>query len=280
MKLGTSIARPEPKSGAPGENLEAQLNEIATLKARLIADLPEQESEWTNEQRARWLLAQVLEWHRREDKSMWWEYYRLCTLSDEELIEDKNALGGLVYVGVVDETKKSFVHRYQFPVQDHSIDRALEVHDPNTESSAGTMVKIDELNLTIDLRRGKNSDKPHPTALIPNNYIDSEKQVESLMRIASLVADNGISDDAREGVRDKQFQAARDALLRREPRLAGSTIEAVTNEFSALEAAKRLGLALDSSILPIQGPPGSGKTYTGARMIVELVKDGRRVGAK
>ena len=57
---------------------------------------------------------------------MWWEYYRLCTLSDEELIEDKNALGGLVYVGVVEETKRSLVHRYQFPVQDHSIDRALE----------------------------------------------------------------------------------------------------------------------------------------------------------
>src|ERR1700737_3824598 len=26
------------------------------------------------------------------------------------------------------------------------------------------------------------------------------------------------------------------------------------------------------------GPPGSGKTYSGARMIVELVRDGRRVG--
>ena len=31
-------------------------------------------------------------------------------------------------------------------------------------------------------------------------------------------------------------------------------------------------------MLPIQGPPGSGKTFTGARMIVELVKQGRRVG--
>ena len=31
-------------------------------------------------------------------------------------------------------------------------------------------------------------------------------------------------------------------------------------------------------MLPIQGPPGSGKTFTGARMIVELVRQGRRVG--
>jgi uncharacterized protein len=31
-------------------------------------------------------------------------------------------------------------------------------------------------------------------------------------------------------------------------------------------------------VLPIQGPPGSGKTYVGARAIVALVRDGRRVG--
>ncbi|MEK6280734.1 MAG: TM0106 family RecB-like putative nuclease [Acidobacteriota bacterium] len=277
-KLGTRISRPQLTSGAPSEGLKEQLSQIAVLKETLVAGLPEQESEWTNEQQAKWLLAQLLEWHRREDKSMWWEYYRLCTLSDEELIEDKNALGGLVYVGVVDETPRSFVHRYQFPVQDHSIDRARKVHDPNTEDAAGTLVKIDVVNLTIDLKRGKKSDKPHPTALIPHNYIGSDEQVESLMRIASWVAENGISDDAQEPVRNKPFQAARDVLLRREPRLAKLSIEAVTNALSPLEAAKRLGLALDCSILPIQGPPGSGKTYTGAQMIVELVNAGKRVG--
>jgi len=30
--------------------------------------------------------------------------------------------------------------------------------------------------------------------------------------------------------------------------------------------------------LPIQGPAGSGKTYTGARMIVALVNNGLKVG--
>ncbi|MGH9883284.1 MAG: TM0106 family RecB-like putative nuclease, partial [Pyrinomonadaceae bacterium] len=177
-KLGTGIARPELKSGAPSEDLETKLSEIAVLKEQLTAGLPEEESEWTEEQRARWLLAQLLEWHRREEKSMWWEYYRLCDLSDDELIEDRSALGGLVYLGVIDETKLSFIHRYQFPVQDHAIDRALEVHDPRTKNSAGTLVRIDDINLSVDLKRGKKSDKPHPIALIPNDYVDSKKQVE------------------------------------------------------------------------------------------------------
>ena len=35
---------------------------------------------------------------------------------------------------------------------------------------------------------------------------------------------------------------------------------------------------LDRSVLPVQGPPGSGKTYTGARMILDLLAGGKRVG--
>ena len=31
-------------------------------------------------------------------------------------------------------------------------------------------------------------------------------------------------------------------------------------------------------MLPVQGPPGAGKTYLGARMICELVRAGKRVG--
>ncbi len=47
---------------------------------------------------------------------------------------------------------------------------------------------------------------------------------------------------------------------------------------TALEAAVRLGLKLDGDVLAIQGPPGSGKTYTGAQMIVALARAGRKVG--
>jgi uncharacterized protein len=37
-------------------------------------------------------------------------------------------------------------------------------------------------------------------------------------------------------------------------------------------------LALEDSVFAIQGPPGSGKTYTGARMICELVRRGKKIG--
>jgi uncharacterized protein len=43
-------------------------------------------------------------------------------------------------------------------------------------------------------------------------------------------------------------------------------------------AAVRLVLSLRDSYLPIQGPPGAGKTFTAARQILELIAHGRAVG--
>ena len=40
----------------------------------------------------------------------------------------------------------------------------------------------------------------------------------------------------------------------------------------------RAALSLDQSVFPVQGPPGSGKTYTGSRMICALVRAKRTVG--
>src|SRR5712691_11824049 len=47
---------------------------------------------------------------------------------------------------------------------------------------------------------------------------------------------------------------------------------------STFDATRRLIPHLDASYLPIQGPPGSGKTFTGARAIADLVVAGKRVG--
>ena len=45
-----------------------------------------------------------------------------------------------------------------------------------------------------------------------------------------------------------------------------------------MEFAVRVANELDNTVLAIQGPPGAGKTFTGARMICALVQQGKRVG--
>jgi predicted RecB family nuclease len=273
-RTGKVLPRPTLKEGEATEDLAAKTQQVRAVMARLVADLPAQDTEWSPEQRASWLLAQMLEYHRREDKTAWWEYFRQCDLSDNELIEDRNALGGLTYVGPVEQVKRSIVHRYRFPSQDHSIDRALAVHDPRTKASAGTVVAIDERNGNIDIKRAIASAVPQPTALIPQNVLDAQPQRESLLRIGMWVAEHGISGPG-------QFQAARDLLLRQQPRIPLADTEPLIDERQQMtEVARQMvcSLCRQPSVLPVQGPPGSGKTFTGARMIVEAVRAGYQVG--
>ena len=273
-RTGISVPRPAPKDSAPSEKVATESEEIVILTRRLLVNVPEDETERAgNEQaQAQWLLANLLDWNRREAKSTWWEYYRLLELSDSELQEDKNALGGLEYVGSVETDKQRLVHQYSFPPQNHAIDRAKNVVDPRTEKGVGKITLIDDLQGQIHIRRLAKVQTPHPAALISCDIIGADELRDSLLRLASWVVENGITASG-------SFQAARDLLLRRPPNLSGETIESTRAKSEDLtETSKQLALALDHSVLPIQGPPGSGKTYIGARMILELVQNGRRVG--
>ena len=76
------------------------------------------------------------------------------------------------------------------------------------------------------------------------------------------------------------FRAARELLVRNPPR-CGQTpgIPLVCEGEDTVLAIQRLALgAWITRCSPIQGPPGSGKTYRAAEMIVALVRAGKRVG--
>src|SRR5262249_35575022 len=110
-----------------------------------------------------------------------------------------------------------------------------------------------------------------PTVYMWDAPLNTDAQAGSLFRLGSWVAENSIDAPG-------PYRAGRDLLLRKQPRLArGEKLEQLASE-TVLNTANRIVLALQDSALAIQGPPGSGKTYTGARMICELVKHGKKVG--
>jgi uncharacterized protein len=271
---GLPVPRPQARDGAPKDELAEHLAHIEELSTGLTAGVSADATQRPPDEQAQWLLAQLLSWHRREDKSFWWLYFHLMLeLTDAERIEANEPLGGLVYVGVVQEIARSHVHRYRFPAQDHDIRVGGGVRDPATDGSPGTVVAIDNAACTIDLKRDRNSAVPHPTALVPYDYFDPKTHVASLISVAEWVLEHGIDSEL------PAFRAARDLLRRHPPRLATAdvTLRRLAGE-SDLDAARRIGLALDATSLAIQGPPGSGKTFTGARMVLDLVRAGKRVG--
>ena len=100
------------------------------------AIVPEDRTERSPEQHARWLLAQLLGWHRREDKAMWWEFHRLMDLTPEQLVDESDPIGLLEPVGPLDEeVKGKQTWRYAFPPQDFDLGRAGRLR-PGPETGA------------------------------------------------------------------------------------------------------------------------------------------------
>lgn len=257
------LPRPVPLPSAPSEALAEEMGRTTVVKEALLRGVSDEPAQRDDDAQARWLLAHTLEWHRREDKSAHWEYFRLCDLSDDDLEDERTALGNLTYVGVVAREKQSCVHRYRFPSQDHALDRALEIHDPRTRARAGTLVAIDEAACHIDLKRGSAWDGPHPTALIPREIVTTAELRESLLRLGRHVA--GASAEGG-------THAAATALLRRRPP------SFLASAPDATERGVATVLGLDGGVLPIHGPPGTGKTFLAAQMIAALLHAGKRVG--
>src|SRR5207302_563204 len=83
-------------------------------------------------------LGHSLNWHRREAKSEWWEYYRKGTLTDEQLMADPESIGGLEFRGEVRQEKQSNIFRYYFdPTQEYKVAVGDKPHDPRRLEGAG-----------------------------------------------------------------------------------------------------------------------------------------------
>ena len=287
-ETGQDVPRPAAVSGeAPVQLAEADAA-VQAVAGRLTAGVPEA-AERTPEQHAAWLLAQLLSWHRRENKSAYWEFFHRMGMDVAEITADRGALGPLEVVGKVGEfrpTPKSQVRhrwRYRFPAQDYDIGSRAELYDPRlrqeqpdapwkTWQLKTKVHAIDDARDTIDLDWTTDGDPRHPETIVPLSIVPDRDLRAALLRLGDWVADHGVDADG-------PWRAARDLLLARPPRCGqpdGAPLR-IDGE-SDLEAAVRLASSLDEGTLAIQGPPGSGKTYTGARMIVRLVREGRRVG--
>ena len=235
----------------PSEALSERQLKIAVLVDRLTLGVPDDPSERTPEQHARWILAHCLDWHRREKKVSWWEYFRLCDLPAEDLLDERAGLGGLVFVAEVGGTAKTPVHRYRFPPQETELRGGEDVH-ANGGAKLGKVKDISIGDGWVDIKKRRDSADLHPEALFAYSDVNTTVLADALLRIGEYVADHGLEGEG-------PYQAARDLVLRHAPRVGGQPLRA--DGETSLGAALRLALALDGGVLPIQGPPGSGKTY-------------------
>jgi predicted RecB family nuclease len=216
------------------------------------------------------LLSWLLEFHRRESKPMWRARYERHAMAEQQLTDDPDCLGGLNRTArPPDPVKRSYSYEYRFePDQEtklHHGSKCIFAHDLTRK------VTIDTFDATAGLLKIKltGSEPPKRLGLIPDEWVNPAPIEESIARTVERFRKAGRLPSAIE-----------DFLYRRQPRLRGRTPQGhvIPPGTNLLNGSIRAAIDLDESTLCIQGPPGSGKTYTAAHMIVELLRRGKRVG--
>jgi uncharacterized protein len=257
----------------------------------------------TPDQHAIGLAAAAIEYHRREDKSYWWEHFARHTLDLDELEDTRGVFrvhaGSVVEDWRVPEGKRTeqrvirlrgrlapgsrldaggrpFV-MYEPPlpgiIQNVQPGRRGE-HNRGSVLEAGLVEglggEIADVVLEESAGVGGETWSGFPVALTPEAPVPTKAQREAILQWGGKVADS---------LPRFPKSPALDILRRVPPRTVDDRgLEPVGIDgipAAIVESLERL----DDSYLAVQGPPGSGKTYVGAKVIAHLVTElGWRVG--
>jgi uncharacterized protein len=247
------------------------------------------------------LLADLLGYHRREHKPAYWAFFERRRKSMEALLDDTDAIA--VLVPAADEPPRpidrSIEYALDFPPQEFKLGAGdKDVDDPFRATRAGAITRIDAARGRLWLKRGaRRANDPLPAAVASPQPIDTATQRRAIVRVTDVLLATPNRGESREPA-NAGYRAIRDILARAMPRLRDQTggtwgppspgadarsAKVAGGPLPSLQARNeeeqlRIVRALDASYLVIQGPPGSGKTFTAARLIVSLIADGARIG--
>ena len=217
------------------------------------------------------VLADLIDFHRREEKPMWWRMFDRAEATADELRDDSGCIQGVKAVGSPTTEKQSQIQTYQFdPSQECKLaaDGRTTVMFSHNIDGKFTLTALDIENGTLQLKIGNKSLKekfggsfPQRGSLIQYEYVPAAAIQAALTEVAVKHL-------------SKELHAPVSALLER---AAHATVLQDAGE-TTIEAAIRVAASMSGGCLVVQGPPGTGKTYTAAQVITALLAAGKTVG--
>ena len=263
------------------------------LERRLLKFAGDGIEERTAEQTAVAMVAAARGFHKREDKPFWWAHFdRVNNPVDEwadntdvfvaeqaEVVADwhqpPKARKPQRHVKLIGELANGELGREMFALYDPPAPEGL-ADDPDRRAFGSvTVVECDNPEAPTEAvvveRQPKDGDvfDQLPFALTPGGPVNTKPLQESIADTAAMVA---------AGLPNLPADAVTDILLRRPPRtVSGGPLPRTGNGTNDIaDVITKALLDLDSSYLAVHGPPGTGKTFTSARVIARLRE--RRTG--
>jgi predicted RecB family nuclease len=238
-----------------------------------------------------WLaLTHSMLYYNREDVIRWRDWAIRKDATYDQLHRDRKAsvvLGCTTesntadFFGVDPETKVKLVYRYvlepgqtSFLKKDQKIFVRYSLGANQQDTDYGKVVSVsgDELIFERDARYANMALEPN--AIFEYEWVPPGQKPEVVGELVQNLVGLWGSPANIPAIK----HPAMDLLLRNQPRLKSLPKLPVPKDGDALSAITEAVLDLDTSVLAIQGPPGSGKTFVGSRVIKQLVDRGFKVG--
>ena len=280
---GTAVPEAEPKEGDASEKVDDRARRVAALRAQLLTGVPEAPADQNDEQHARWLLAYcstgIGAKTRRAGGST-----SVCAICRRRTYSTSPGVAGLEHVERVELVPDArtgsrpapSLTAIGYPVQEMEIRRKDELKLKDGKKF-GDVVAVDRIALHD--RRAKGADASGQSPHGRRSRTRTSAPMCSKRRSFEIGRERGRRRvSAREG--PARFRRAEPATARVRHGCAQDTSSPKPDE-PAVDFAVRIAGDLDDTVLAIQGPPGSGKTYSGARDDLrtdQARKEGRRHG--
>lgn len=262
--------KPEVEEKPLSEEVTARL----ILRDKLLQRAELEEKNDLDDSKLTEMFAWLLDFVRRQNKPVWWRLFERMGLTDIELVDD---LDCIAMCQRTDREPFLLTKRTKIPAYEYSFDSNQEFKPPKTKSSMWisghddtkvTFIAINDEDGLITVQSKETP--PEIASFIPADVVPAKVIEEGIEAVARLYDENKLDSSA-----------IMDFLQRKNPRIKaheGGPIITKTQPDERLKQIIQTVSNLDHSYICIQGPPGSGKSYTGARVIGDLVKQGKRIG--
>ena len=226
-------------------------------------------------------LAWSLEFHRRESKPVFWKLFDRLGLSDVELFDDLDCLAACKRTATKPfkptARSRNLAYEYRFnPNQEFKLTNTRSFYVLGEENEVGERLKVTLLKEFTHVTEGiitvqAKAEPPSNITLVPDEYVRPDPIPQSIEAVVKEYEAN-----------TPERCAIVDFLKRDFPRIKGlEPGQSIAPSHDPNERLTQIIQAianLDSSYLPIQGPPGAGKTFTGKHVIAELLRQGKKIG--
>ena len=226
-------------------------------------------------------LQNLVGFHWRDNKPDHWEVFDRQEKSHLELEDDTECIANCVLQNIKPkEIDVGYIYSYKFNDQNYKLKKGSKAFDAHEKINLGTVYSIKEkfpdkniVEIIVPKKKRKSNVERNMPDLVTFGKDHPPQTHQHGHALNKFIEDYIVNEG-------KNYKCVMDMLERRNPDISnlnyGSTLINEKNELNS--QATEITKNLNNSYLTIQGPPGTGKTYTSAYIIIELIKQGKKVG--